>query len=214
MTSPQETRILHFTRVEHLPGIAKFGLLSDKEASRRGLVAVEIGNRQIKARRAIRQVPVQPGGVVSDYVPFYFAPRSPMMYAIHARNVPTYQQGCGTLVYLVTTVQRLTAMGLTPVLTDRNAALQVTEFWSMAKGEPEEGFIDWPLMRERYWASTQEFPDRRERRMAECLVRDRLPFAAFSEVVTKTDRVRQQAVSLLGAARVDVPVSVIPSWYF
>lgn len=214
MTSPQETRILHFTRVEHLPDIAKFGLLSDKEASRRGLVTVEIGNRKIKARRAIRQVPVQPGGVVSDYVPFYFAPRSPMMYAIHAGNVPTYQQGCETLVYLATTVEQLTAMGMTLVLTDRNAVLEVTEFWSMANGEPEEGFIDWSLMHKKYWASTQDSPDRSERRMAECLVRDLVPYAAFSEVVTKTEGMKQRAVSLLGASGADVRVSVRPSWYF
>ena len=46
-------------------------------------------------------VPIGPGGAVSDYVLFYFAPRSPMMYAIHRGNVPTYGELGTGIDYLV-----------------------------------------------------------------------------------------------------------------
>lgn len=68
-------------------------------------------------------VRVRPGGVVADYVPFYFAPRSPMLYAIHMGNVAEYNDGIDPLVYIVTSVERLLALGLAVVTTDRNAAL-------------------------------------------------------------------------------------------
>ena len=97
--------ILHFTRVEHLPLIVEHGLLSDARVAKH--LQVEIGNRGIKAQRARRAVPVPPGGVVADYVPFYSAPRSPMMFAIHCGNVPTYTAGCDRLIYLVTSLERL-----------------------------------------------------------------------------------------------------------
>jgi ssDNA thymidine ADP-ribosyltransferase, DarT len=42
-----------------------------------------IGYKNLIDKRGSRIVPVEPGGVLNDYVPFYFAPRSPMLYSIH-----------------------------------------------------------------------------------------------------------------------------------
>ena len=43
---------------------------------------VSIGNPDLIAKRAGRVVAIPPGGSLSDYVPFYFTPRSPMLYNI------------------------------------------------------------------------------------------------------------------------------------
>ncbi|WP_161983184.1 DUF4433 domain-containing protein, partial [Candidatus Frankia alpina] len=96
------TPVMHFTHLDHLATIMREGLLSDTEVRRRGLLRTEVGNQGIKRRRRERCVRVPPGGVVADYVPFYFAPCSPMMYVIHQGGVPTYDGGCDDLVYLVT----------------------------------------------------------------------------------------------------------------
>lgn len=214
MSRPVPTQVLHFTRVEHLPAIVAHGLLSDARARDQGLISVEIGNTRIKSSRSMTAVPVHPRGVVADYVPFYFAPRSPMMYSIHHGRVPTYQDGCGRLVYLVTTLEWLQASGLEIVLTDRNAVLRVADFWNLADGEPVDDFIDWPLMTERYWYSTDEYPDRMERRMAECLVHNRVPFDAFEVVVARDQHTANEATTLLSRARAAVHVTVRPHWYF
>src|SRR4051794_6475963 len=42
----------------------------------------EIGNQELIQRRTGREVPIAPGGTLSDYVPFYFTPYSPMLYNI------------------------------------------------------------------------------------------------------------------------------------
>lgn len=214
MSRPIPTWVVHFTRVEHLSTIVARGLLSDTRAQGEGLLAVEVGNTQIKDRRSSRTVPVDPGGVVADYVPFYFAPRSPMMSSIHNGKVPTYQDGCGRLVYLVTTLEQLDSHALDMVLTDRNAVLQLADFWNLANGEPEADFIDWPLMKARYWFSTDEYPDRRERRMAECLVHGAVPFEAFTSIVTMNQAVADEAAEILRNARSTIPVSVGRDWYF
>ncbi len=72
--------------------------MRDRQTTR---TVTDVGNQGIKARRSRRAVPVGPGGVVADYAPFYFAPRSPMMFAIEHGNVPTYSSGCDELIYLV-----------------------------------------------------------------------------------------------------------------
>lgn len=97
-----------------------------------------MGNKDVKALRATRRVPVEPGGDVADYVPFYFAPRSPMMYVIHCGGVPSYRDGTDRIVYLGSTLERLQELDLDVVLSDRNAALRVADFHRWADGQPEE----------------------------------------------------------------------------
>jgi hypothetical protein len=149
MTRPVPTTVLHFTHVNHLASIVEHGLVADSAAHAAGLLEVEVGNIGIKQARYDRAVPVSPFGVVADYVPFYFAPRSPMMFAIEHGNVPTYAGGCDDLVYVVTTAERLVELGSFVLFTDRNAVLALTSF--AATLEQAEESVDWPLMRERYW---------------------------------------------------------------
>jgi hypothetical protein len=47
---------------------------------------INIGNKNIISKRRTRSVPVDPGGEVHDYIPFYFCPRSPMLGSIHVGN--------------------------------------------------------------------------------------------------------------------------------
>jgi len=212
MTRPVPTPVLHFTHVQHLATIVSEGLAADTVARERGLLSVEVGHAGIKERRRRVPVPVPPGGVVGDYAPFYYAPRSPMMLNIHTGRVPTYTRGCDDLVYLVTTVERLIDLGRDPMFTDRNAAIAFAEFFTDL-GELDTA-IDWLLMRARMWNNTQDEPDRMERRMAECLVHQGVPWEAFIEVVAKTGACATEARAALATVGVSTPVVVRPGWYF
>jgi len=98
MARPIPTPVMHFTHVENLPGIIANGLVSDLTARSEGSILVDVGEQSIKLARRTRAVGLRPGGVVADYAPFYFAPRSPMMYSIDHGNVATYRQGCGRVL--------------------------------------------------------------------------------------------------------------------
>jgi hypothetical protein len=168
MPRPIPTPIVHFTRVEHLATIIGGGLVSDTRAQQSGMLQVEIGHHDIKERRRHREVPVAAGGVVADYVPFYFAPRSPMLYVIERGSVPTYDQGCDGIIYLVTTTQRLVEHRLSVAVSDRNAVLAHASIIDLEESTIE-AHIDWALMASTYWNDTPEAPDRKERRMARSL---------------------------------------------
>lgn len=209
---PRPTILYHFTHVDHLGDIARRGLLSDADIQRSGLLRYEAGDHGIKERRRSMRVMRPPGGTVADYVPFYYAPRSPMMYVIKCGGVETYKEGCEPLVYLTTSVERLIELGIRPIFTDRNATIAYTRFTDDLTDLDD--LVDWPLMRERMWTDTAEYPDRKERRMAECLVHHRVPWAAIDQVAAGNVPSARRATEILSTVGIATPVNVRPRWYF
>lgn len=150
--------------------------------------------------------------MVADYVPFYFAPRSPMLSAIIHGRVAEYSEGQDPIAYVVTTVERLMGLGLVPTFTDRNAALAFARMTDDV--ELLDDLVDWELMTATMWNNTAEDPDRRERRMAECLVYQRVPWEAVTCVATRTAQRRAEAEALLRSVGVSAVVEVRSGWYF
>lgn len=208
----QPTHVTHFTHVDHLATVIEHGVLSDTAAHAERVLAVEVGDLGIKDRRRRRDVPVPPGGQVADYVPFYFATRSPMMFSISKGNVSSYQGGTARLIYLVTTLERLHESGHPIVLADRNAVYAYASFREFDPADLlDDDFIDWDIMRAKYWG---DFPDGKERRMAEALVHDRVAWEAIIRIGAKSDVVADEVRRILALAGVSVPVDVRPQWYF
>lgn len=105
--------IYHITHINNLPSIIQHnGLFCDTLTSNHCLTPLGIAHQHIKQRRAGREVPVAAGGTLADYVPFYFAPRSPMLYAIHKHQVTGYNEGQHDILHLVVTIQRVDSSGL------------------------------------------------------------------------------------------------------
>lgn len=68
-------------------------------------------------------------------------------------------------------------------------------------------------MASRDWGYVAHDPERPDRRMAECLVRDQVPWAAINELCTKTAETKERVEALLRAAGQELPVTVRGSWY-
>ncbi len=120
MKTPRFGILFHFTHVDNLPAVLEAGaLLSDTVVCADGLLANEAGDPQIKQRRRERAVTCPPGGVVADYVPFYFAARSPMMYKLWMGSVSTFTGDHHDLVYLVSQVDRMIGAGVAFAISDR-----------------------------------------------------------------------------------------------
>src|SRR5579885_2830987 len=106
MPFPVPTPIYHITHLDNLPKvIAANCLCCCAIQDRRGMTHKSIAHNSIQDKRARTLVPCGPGGTLHDYVPFYFAPRSPMLYTIHRGNVPGYEDGQEPLVHLVTSAE-------------------------------------------------------------------------------------------------------------
>lgn len=117
-------RLFHITAIAKLPAICETGALLSKNAgAAAGIGYQNIAHQGAQGARAGLAVLNPPGGVVHDYVPFYFAPRSPMLFAVNGGRVEGCQWRQGDIVHLETTVDRATAGNVPFVFYDRNATL-------------------------------------------------------------------------------------------
>ncbi|MEP7766007.1 DUF4433 domain-containing protein [Sanguibacter sp. 25GB23B1] len=206
---PDPIGIYHFTHLRNLPGIVTDGLRSDAECRRGGRTQVEIGSSAIRERRlALRVGGVGPGGCVGDYVPWYFGPRSPMMFTLGKNNYE-YQDGFDNVVYLVSSVPTIARLGCAWIASDRNAALNLAEF--TADESELADHISWEVISARYWT---DHVDGADLRAAEFLVHDSAPWTAVEAVVTRTVATQTVVENLLTGHRHSPPVIVRPGWYF
>jgi len=200
--------IYHITPVDNLAGIIREGgLFCDRNAQDKQFV--NIAHKNIKDRRIKKKVPINPGGVLADYVPFYFAPRSPMLFTIYKGNVEGYVRGQEPIIYLVSSTETVDEAGLDWVFTDGHAVMDYTDFFDSFNDLDN---VDWPLMSAHYWSDTDTDGDRRRRRQAEFLVHGFFPFELFSEIGVYNAAAAQRVGEILDGT--EIPVSVKGAWYY
>jgi hypothetical protein len=205
--------IFHFTHVRNLPGIlSSRALQADSRVDRRAELLVEAADLEIKSSRRGMPITQPPYGCVADYVPFYFAPRSPMLYKLAKGGVPTYTEGQGPLIYLVSTVGNIVAAGLRCLFSDGNCAATVTQVFDDL--QLLDSVVDWQVMRALIWKNTAQDPDRMRRRMAEFLVHERVPVTCLAGIAVRSSAMKGQVEALLADNAVALPVRVRPGWYF
>ena len=222
MTTPRCGLLFHFTHLDNLPAILEAGsLLSDTAVCDRGLLSTEAGDPEIKERRRSQPVTCRPGGVVGDYVPFYFAPRSPMMYVLWKGRVPSFTGDHGDLAYFVTDVGRVVGAHRAFAVSDRNAAKVLADFTNdvsvlgdLSAQTPKSTFIDWPLMKAKMWNNTPDDGERMERRMAEFLVHGDLPLNLITHVVVQSMSRKARVEHAFAPTERTVNVVVRPDWYY
>lgn len=202
------TDIYHITHVSNLQRIIiEGGLHCDRDAQK--LKSVNIGHRHIKERRMNRQVPVGTKGTVGDYVPFYFAPRSPMLFAIHRGAVEGYDDGQNPVIYLCSAAETVKQAGRRWVFTEGHADMGYTDFFDDLKDLKK---IDWDLMQARYWNDTDDDPDRKRRRQAEFLVHSFFPWELVSYIGVHDRSVAEKVGQIIKGDRPKVGIE--QGWYY
>lgn len=221
---PQPVRLFHITALGNLPALCRAGaLLSKTQGAAAGVVYQNIAHEGAQRARAAKPVTLPPGGSVHDYVPFYFAPRSPMLSAIHHGQVAGCHLQQPDIVHLETTVDRVTAGGTPFVFFDRNATLAYSKPYNDL-GQLADA-VAWDLITEppaldgfcKYFQNRHEderYVDRMERRMAEFLVHGRVPLGAFTRVGVCNAPQAQAVQAILDAAGVPLRADVKTNWYF
>lgn len=206
------TPIYHITHINNLTSILNSGgLIANGVLQRQRIYYVDIAHESIQGRRSRTLVPCGAGGVLHDYVPFYFAPRSPMLFTIHKGNVEGYEQGQELVIYLVSTAESIGAAALNFAFTDGHGIMNYTQFFDNLN---DLNKIDWTIMREQYWRDTTDDNDRKRRRQAEFLVHQFCPWTLITEIGVINSTIQAQVRQILQNYNHQPTVTVYGNWYY
>lgn len=206
------TYIYHITHLKNLKSILESDCIwCDSEIKTRSIETQGIAYEAIKQRRARRPVPTCQQGYLSDYVPFYFAPRSPMLYAIHCGTVENYQEGQSSVLHLVSKVKTVAEKQLPFTFTNGHAEMMPTEFYESLDDIDK---IDWKLMKAEFWNDTEDDINRKWRRQAEFLVHNHFPIELVAGIGVVSEEIKSQVEEILRIFKKEITVAVLPQWYY
>lgn len=211
---PADPKIHHITHVSSLTSIIANGcLLSDAARFQAGGPAQAIGMAVIKRRRLEElQISCHQGTKVGEYVPFYFCPRSVMLFVVYCANHPelTYRGGQNPIVHLQAdfrdVVEWAENNGVRWAFSLSNAGARHTEFRSSLQ---DLDLLDWSAIDARDFRD----PDVRERKQAEFLVFGSFPLRLVERIGVRTAATQANASRALVSSGIREPKEVRPEWY-
>lgn len=200
--------VYHITHADNIANIAREGRLwSDAQRIARNLATTTIGYSHIKARRLRRPVTVAANGVLGDYVPFNFCPRSVMLYVV-SQGHENYREGQQPIVHLVSSIPTILATGRPWLFTDRHADLgYADEFDTLNKLDE----VDWSVMPLRQWGGDQEV---KEKRQAEFLIHEWCPWSAIEVIGVIDAGIAARVAAAIAGADHSPRVEVHSDWYY
>lgn len=213
MPVPANPKIYHITHLDRLPSVvAEQALLCDAEVVRRSLGGTRIGMTSIKKRRLEElRLSSHPDLLVGSCVPFYFCPRSVMLYLIYCGNDPdlAYRQGQQPILHLEADLRQTVAWAnqqrVRWAFTLSNAGARYFEDRCDLQHLAE---IDWNAVEAIDWRSCKEG------KQAEFLIEQRFPWELVSRIGVKDAVVYQQVSNLLKGVSPRPKVEVQANWYY
>ena len=204
--NPDKALIFRIVHRDNMPSIWKDGCHCRSTTD--GKKYVEIGNQELIAKRIGRAVPCGPGGTLSDYVPFYFTPYSPMLYNIKTGYNGIPKKPVAEIVILISSLHLLEKQGVPFVFSDRHAYLKTALF---SDDLADLNRIIWPTLQARDFR--KDDLDRFEKYQAEALVHKHVPLTALKGVVCYNDSVRADMQAAADAKGAAVKIIAQPNWY-
>ena len=212
MSPPAKPRIYHIVHVDRLASIIADGALwCDAEVQQRAQQGTTIGMSDIKQRRLTSRLTSHPEIHVGDCVPFYFCPRSVMLYLIYRANHPglDYRGGQGPIVHLEADLHDAVAW-----------AEQHERRWAFTLSNAGSHYfqdrcdltqldeIDWDTVQARKWQG------RTDGKQAEFLMERSFPWTLVERVGVHSVPVQRQAQAAMRAGGHRPAVELEREWYY
>lgn len=212
MAAPAHPKIYHICHVDRLPSIvASGGLLSDAAIVQLALPGTMIGMNNIKHRRLHQlRLASHPQLFVGQCVPFYFCPRSVMLYLIHKQNAElTYKGGQGPIIHLESDLHATVAWAKAH---DRRWAFTLSNagaaYFEDRADLNQLGEVKWDAVQARQWQSCKEG------KQAEFLLEQSFPWRLVERIGVLTPAIHAQVAHALPAHGHRPPVEIKPDWYY
>lgn len=215
MPPPANPKIYHILHVDRLSSVITDSFLySDAIINRRDPGGTVIGMDEIKRRR--RQdltLASHPGLHVGECVPFYFCPRSIMLFLISKRNHTNlaYTGGQDPILHLEFDLQKVA-----------NWADGETQRWAITKGNAGSFYfedsgslnflseLNWAAIQAKYWDESSI----KEHKQSEFLVEEQVAWHLVERIGVQNQGTRERVEASLTSSRHRPPVEIQSIWYY
>ena len=215
-TPPVQPKVYHITHVDNLASIVAAGYIeADGRRVGQGGGQTSIGMTEIKRRRLYEiAVACHPNTMVGEYVPFYFCPRSIMLYILHMGNHPDlihYRDGQEPVLHLQVDMEAAINWAdqhrVRWAFSDRNAGSYYTDFYN-SRNELDK--IDWTAV------TSTDFRDPlvKEGKQAEFLIHDTCPWHLVEKIGVLNERIRNQVNAIIRNVQHKPVVTIERIWYY
>jgi hypothetical protein len=213
MTVPVRPKIYHIAHVDRLSSIiGSGGLWCDAEVVRNKPAGTTIGMNSIKERRLHElTLSSHPDLHVGGCVPFYFCPRSVMLYLIHRADHPelSYRGGQGPILHfeadLLNTVEWANVARRRWAFTLSNAG---SKFFEDRASLDYLGEIEWSAVQARNWSGCKDG------KQAEFLIEKFFPWQLIERVGVSSRVIYQQVANLLPEHGHRPALELCSDWYY
>jgi len=187
--------------------------LCDAEMAKRTKTGTIIGMGEIKERRLSLPVKCHSGDKVGDYVPFYFCPRSYMLYVIYRANHPDlkYKGGQEPIIHLEADLKSVVEWAEKHnkrwAFTLSNAGAFYTEFRSRFDQLHE---LNWTSI----FSSDFRSSEVKEGKQSEFLFHQFFPWKLFDRIGVLTPGIAQRVADMTRTSSHRPKIEILKDWYF
>jgi hypothetical protein len=214
---PAQPKIYHIVHIDRLASIMESGgLWSDAKITTKPITGTVIGIPRIKQRRLKMPLASHPTLTVGSCVPFYFCPRSVMLFLIYRgeNQELEYHGGQAEILHLEAdlhqTIEWAHKHNKRWAFTLQNASSSYFEDRADLGCLHE---ISWDAVRADQWSGQGIDASVKEGKQAEFLVEDCFPWALVERIGVCTEATKQKVASCLGSAS-KPQLEICRNWYY
>lgn len=204
MTIKYAFRITH---IDNIPHIMEYGLLKASSPNRNENF-ISIGDPQVIS---VRHTKIIAGVSLTDCIPFYLGPRSPMLYVIQNGYNGVRRQNPEKIVYCVIRIEDIINSDIDCLFSDGHALNQLTKFYTKDDLKNINNIIRYTDVYASQWNNNELDTDIKRRKEAELLVKHDIPVNYICGYIVYNNAARAVLQSY-GIA--DNMIVIKPEYYF
>lgn len=209
MTTPENIWLYRITHRDNLAHVLQYGICQKNDINANPDYKA-IGHKDIIGKRTDHPVKIDGYGNIGDYIPFYFTPKSMMLYNIlTGYGVPKVPPN--EIIFVATTVSKLISCESDYFFTDGQANTRISRHLHQIQ---DLNKIDWEVIKSGDFRKSINDIDRPRRYQAEFLVKRHVPVNCIEAIVAYNETGATFVKKELARTDLLIPVYIKKSFYF
>lgn len=202
--------IYRMTHIENIPHILQHGITSHLSPNKNPHYK-NIGDQTLISARGSMTVEVE-GRLVNltNYTPFYFGTKMPMLYVIQNGYNNVEKVAPEEIIYMACSLQDVLSLGVDYIFSDGHAKDAFTQFFSKNDIDRIDNIIEINTVKNNHWGGEENLEIKRKKQ-AEFLVKEDIPSSCIKMYGCYNEVAKNRLINM-GIA--DTMIQVAPDAYF